>query len=233
MSYHRRRGLSGLGLTAEQIAATSTPEYIAAVAAAAAADTADAALGFTQAQQNSLAAMQSMAPAGWGYSRARYGGRILLADGSLTSDSSAFHASAPNVFDWDAATQVARFNDALARKFLIALSAAGGIVGSFETSDTAPSQAPVPLYDAAQGGAKVNVVVTAAPVAEATPVAPAAAVSNPITAPPLNVLPLTPPPAVTAVASGGLNTTIAGIPVWVLGAGALGAFFLLRRRGSA
>ena len=32
---------------------------------------------------------------------------------------------------------------------------------------------------------------------------------------------------------GVLNASVGGIPVWVLGAGALGAFFLLRRRGTA
>lgn len=54
--------------------------------------------------------------------------------------------------------------------------------------------------------------------------------ADPIFAPPLNVTAAPPPVAVVPVAPSTLSTTVGGIPVWVLAAGALGAFFLLRGR---
>jgi hypothetical protein len=53
---------------------------------------------------------------------------------------------------------------------------------------------------------------------------------DPIFSPPLNVTAAPAPVAVVPAAPSGLSTTVGGIPVWILGAGALGAFFLLRRR---
>lgn len=150
----------------------------------------------TEAQQHTIAAIQSPTEAS-AFSAALYAGRLVLADGTLSTDPSHFDATAVNPFDWTLEEQDAQFTKAIESGEIVMLNAQGGIEGTLATRadvmptplnvlhDASGAVIPVNLTEPEPAAAPIAPVATPEPEAAVAPVAEAAvaepAVETPVT----------------------------------------------------